>query len=85
MDLLWSASTTMRNPERTYSFLKTISELEGAIWDNETQMKLQSLLIKNRFYSPNSKNLSAKQISILEDLSYEMTYEEARDIFDSKL
>ena len=64
MDLLWSASTTMRNPERTYSFLKTISELEGAIWDNETQMKLQSLLIKNRFYSPNSKNLSAKQISI---------------------
>lgn len=84
MDLLWSASTTMRNPERTYSFLKTISELEGAIWDNETQMKLQSLLIKNRFYSPNSKNLSAKQIIILEDLSYEMTYEEARDIFDSK-
>lgn len=84
MDLLWSASTTMRNPERTYLFLKTASEIEGRIWDNETQIVYQSLLIKNRYYKPTKKNLSQKQIDILEDLHYEMSYEEARDIFDSK-
>ncbi|MBD5537381.1 MAG: AlwI family type II restriction endonuclease [Lachnospiraceae bacterium] len=84
MDLLWSASTTMRNPERTYLFLKTASEIEGRIWDNETQIVYQSLLIKNRYYKPTTKNLSQKQVDILEDLHYEMSYEEARDIFDSK-
>lgn len=84
MDLLWSASTTMRNPERTYLFLKTASEIEGRIWDNETQIVYQSLLIKNRYYKPTKKNLSQKQIDTLENLNYEMSYEEARDIFDSK-
>lgn len=84
MDLLWSASTTMRNPERTYSFLKTIKEIEGELWDDETQMRLQSLLIKNRFYKPTNKNLSQRQISILNDLTYQMSYAEARDIFGSK-
>lgn len=84
MDLLWSASTTMRNPERTYSFLKTIKEVEGMPWNDETQMRLQSLLIKNRFYKPNKENLSQHQIDILEDLNYQMSYTEARDIFDSK-
>ena len=74
----------MRNPERTYLFLKTASEIEGRIWDNETQIVYQSLLIKNRYYKPTKKNLSQKQIDILEDLHYEMSYEEARDIFDSK-
>ena len=84
MDLLWSASTTMRNPERTYSFLKTIKEIEGMPWNDETQMRLQSLLIKNRFYKPTKENLSQHQIDILEDLNYQMSYAEARDIFDSK-
>lgn len=84
MDLLWSASTTMRNPERTYSFLKTIKEVEGRPWNDETQMRLQSLLIKNRFYKPTKENLSQHQIDILEDLNYQMSYTEARDIFDSK-
>ena len=74
----------MRNPERTYLFLKTASEIEGRIWYNETQIVYQSLLIKNRYYKPTKKNLSQKQIDILEDLHYEMSYEEARDIFDSK-
>ena len=74
----------MRNPERTYLFLKTASEIEGRIWDNETQIVYQSLLIKNRYYKPTTKNLNQKQVDILEDLHYEMSYEEARDIFDSK-
>ena len=53
-------------------------------WNDETQMRLQSLLIKNRFYKPTKENLSQHQIDILEDLNYQMSYTEARDIFDSK-
>lgn len=84
MDMLWSASTTMRNPERTLSFLKTVKEIEGDVWNEETQMKYQALLIKNRFYKPTSDNLSDKQIAIINDYTHQMTYDEARDIFDSK-
>ncbi len=84
MDLLWSASTTMRNPERAYPFLKTASEIENRVWDDETQMVYQSLLIKNRCYTPTKQHLSQRQIDLLNDLTYELSYDEARDIFDSK-
>lgn len=84
MDMLWSASTTMRNPERILSFLQTAKEIEGEVWNDETQMKYQALLIKNRFYEPTDKNLSDIQIALLRDYSYQMTYTEARGIFDSK-
>ena len=84
MDILWSSSTTMRNPERAYPFLKTIAEIDGNEWNEENQSKLQILLIKNRFYIPTSINLSKEQVKILEDLSYEMSFEEAEGIFYSK-
>lgn len=84
MNILWSASTTMRNPERTYNFLKTIAEIEGKEWNKETQMMLQALLIKNRYYVPTISGLSESQIAILDNLEYTMSYDEARDIFDSK-
>lgn len=84
MDLLWSASTTMRNPERTYSFLQTLSEIEGKVWDDETQLLFQILLIKYRFYKPTKEKLSKNQIYVLETLSYSMSISEARDIFNSK-
>jgi len=84
MDMLWSASTTMRNPERTLNFLRTIAEMEGESWNHETQKRLQSLLIKNRYYAPTHDNLSPSQIALLDNLSLELSYEQARDIFDSK-
>ena len=31
MDILWSASTTMRNPERALFFLNTLKEIDGEI------------------------------------------------------
>ena len=83
-NILWSFSTTLRNPERIPSFFKTICEMEGEIWNNENQEKFQILLIKNRFYVPEEKGLNPKQISILNDLSKEMTFEEAKSIFNSK-
>ena len=83
-NILWSFSTTIRNPERIPSFFKTITEMEGEIWNNTNQKKFQILLIKNRFYCPEEKGLSPRQISVLNDLHHEMTFEEAEDIFISK-
>ena len=84
MDFLWSASTSMRSPERTFGFLKTISEIDGCEWNKETQMRLQSLLIKNRYYVPSSKGLKAELLKKLDNLEYNLSYEEAREIFDAK-
>ena len=84
MDMLWSPSTTMRNPERMVSFLQTASEIEGEIWNHETQMRYQILLIRNRFYEPNVAGLSEESITLLKDYSYELTYEEATRIFVEK-
>ena len=65
----------MRNPERTLSFLKTAAEIEGEVWCDETQMKYQALLIKNRFYTPTAKNLPEELFELVNDYSHELTYE----------
>jgi hypothetical protein len=83
-NILWSLSTTIRNPERIPSFFKTLVELEGEEWSNANQERFQILLIKNRIYKPTDKNLTAHQIDILNNLLYEMSEDEARDIFDAK-
>lgn len=90
MDMLWSMSTTIREGERIVGFLKTALELDGQKWDEETQKKFQILLIKNRQYLNNPDNkqsfnkLNEEQSRILKDKSIDMTYEEAKGIFDSK-
>jgi hypothetical protein len=84
MDILWSTSTTMRSPERTMSFLKTVAEIEGDIWNTGTQIKYQILLIKNRFYMPQEKDLSDVSLSLLKDYSHNLTYDEAARIFADK-
>lgn len=84
MDVLWSASTTMRNPERTLPFLKTVTEIEGEIWNDETQNKYQILLIKNRYYTPTEKNLPKALYSLITDYSHNLTLEEATEIFEKK-
>ena len=75
-DILWSFSTTIRNPERIPSFFKTIVDLEGEEWNEDNQIRFQVLLIKNRFYKPTSEKLNNHQIAILDDPSYEMSEEE---------
>ncbi len=90
MDMLWSMSTTVREAERIVGFLKTAIELDGAVWNHANQEKFQVLLIKNRQYLNNPDNtqsfnkLSDEQSKILKDKSINMTYEQARDIFDTK-
>lgn len=90
MDMLWSMSTTVREAERIVGFLKTALELDGMVWNHSNQEKFQVLLIKNRQYLNNPENkqsfnkLSDEQARILKDKSIAMTYEQARDIFDTK-
>jgi len=84
MDIFWSASTTMRNPERTLNFLKTATEIEGEVWNDDTQCKYQTLLIKNRYYQPTAKNLSDKLYALVTNYTHEMTFAEADEIFRQK-
>lgn len=84
MDILWSISTTIRNPERIPGFFKSLEKINGMEWNHETQKRFQSILIMDRVYSPTYNNLSDSQIKILEDVDYQMSYDQAREIFDSK-
>ena len=90
MKTLWSISTTIREAERIIGFLKTACELDSEIWNTETQIKFQILLIKNRQYLNDPDNtqsfnkLSTKQTELLKNKSINMTYEQAKDIFVAK-
>lgn len=93
LDTLWSITTTIREAERVPAFLRIAKEIENEEWNEETQMKFQILLIKNREYlNPyRTKNktqalskLNEEQKELLEDLSISMTYEQAKEIFVAK-
>lgn len=84
----WSITTTLRNPDRLRSFLLVLRELEGEEWNEKNQIKYQILLIKNRFYGYGStqfyNSLSDEHVQILENIEKEVSFEEAKDIFESK-
>ncbi len=84
MPKLWSFSTTLRSPDRIIDFLNVALLIEGQVWTNEIQEKYQILLIKNRKYRPKNTNLSDESINILEDISIDMSYEQAKNIFYEK-
>ena len=86
---LWSISTTIREAERILGFLKTALEIDGMDWSPETQIKFQILLIKNRQVLNNDKKqtfnkLNEQQISLLRDKSRQMSYIDAKEIFETK-
>lgn len=89
MDTLWSMTTTIREAERIPAFLKTAKEIENEEWTKDTQIKFQILLIKNReFLNTDStqtfNKLNSEQINLLKDKTIEMSFEQAKDIFDTK-
>jgi hypothetical protein len=88
MKKLWSISTTVRNPERLRNFLIALKDLEGQIWDNATQKAFQINLIKYRFYGFGSTQfydgLTQEQIDKVKDINYQLTFDEAQDIFNTK-
>ncbi|MBN2783017.1 MAG: AlwI family type II restriction endonuclease [Campylobacterales bacterium] len=88
MKKVWSISTTVRNPERLRSFLITLKEIEGCLWDKKTQIDFQIRLIKNRFYGFNNTQfytgLSQTQIELLDDVNRDIFYEDAKEILEQK-
>ncbi|GAB6391318.1 MAG: AlwI family type II restriction endonuclease [Treponematales bacterium] len=83
---LWSITTTVRNPERIRSFLQVFKELEGQVWNGETQKRFQILLIQRKVYGFNEpqfeKTLSPEQMGALYLDNF--TYEQAANILESK-
>jgi hypothetical protein len=83
---LWSISTTVRNPERIRSFLKVLKELEGEVWNNETQKRYQILLLQRKAYGINvpefEKTLTKKHLDWLHSDTF--TYEQAEKILNAK-
>lgn len=90
METLWSMSTTVREAERIIGFLRTALEMDGKQWNDSTQIEFQIRLIKNREYLNNPdntqsfNNLNAEQTNLLKDKTIEMTYEQAKEIFEAK-
>lgn len=84
----WSITTTLRNPERLRSFLKVVVQIEGEVWNQETQIKYQILLIKERLYGFGNKQfyngLKNKQVNLIEDISKNITFKQAKEIFQTK-
>ena len=84
----WSITTTVRNPERMRSFLKVLQAFEGQEWTLENQEKYQIVLIQNRLYGYGSQqfynDLPQDKINILEDLKQEISFDEAKTIFELK-
>lgn len=62
MAKVWSFNTTVRNPERMQNFLRTLRELEGVLFNEETQAKFFGLQIKKRLYKPTKSTLANKQL-----------------------
>jgi hypothetical protein len=83
---LWSVSTTVRNPERIRSFLKVLKELEGEVWNKETQKRYQILLLQKKAYGINvpefEKTLTTQQLEWLHSDTF--TYEQAEKILNTK-
>ncbi len=84
----WSVTTTVRNPDRLRDFLVVLQELEDSEWNHENQEKYQILLIQNRVYGYGEQQfyngLSDSQITLIDDLSKEISFEQAAEIFDEK-
>jgi hypothetical protein len=83
---LWSISTTVRNPERIRSFLKVLKELEGEVWNNDTQKRYQILLLQRKAYGINvpefEKALTKKHLDWLHSDTF--TYDQAEEILNAK-
>ncbi len=89
-ETLWSMSTTVREAERIIGFLQTAAQLDGTLWNSETQCRFQILLIQNHEYLKDSDSaqvrngLSKEQVHALSEWSKDMSYDMAESIFKAK-
>lgn len=88
MKKAWSITTTLRNPERLRSFLSVLKQMDGEIWDKDSQCKYQILLIKERVYGYGKKQfyngLSNEYIDLIDNSDKTISFEVAKKIFEMK-
>lgn len=77
----WSISTTVRNPTRIINFLHTLKSIENEKFNNENQIRFQTLLIQNKHYKPNNLTDVEKKYFDTDD---EINFELAKRIFDNQ-
>lgn len=78
--ILWSMSTTVRNPERLVSFLRVLKGLEGIDFTKDTQIKYQTLLIQEKLYTPT--DIPSEHQDLFCDATKEIPYDIAKDVFE---
>src|SRR3989304_3466172 len=76
----WSISTTVRNAERIGPFLEVLIEMEGEEFDEQGQIKYQTMLIQHKLYQP--IHLPKNLLKYYENPDEQMTYSQAGEIFD---
>lgn len=83
----WSLSTTVRNPYRLRGFLSALQEIEGEVWNRETQERFQVILIQRRLYGAHNSQflsgLSAADVALINGED-DIPFAEAERIFRSK-
>ncbi|PKQ28692.1 MAG: hypothetical protein CVT63_01570 [Candidatus Anoxymicrobium japonicum] len=77
---VWSFSTTIRAPERIRGFLHVLKMLEGVEYDQESQVRFQTLLIKEKKYRPT--NLTEEEKTVCQDPDVAFSEEQASEIFN---
>lgn len=90
----WSITTTTRSPYRLREQLKVlVDNFIGLEWTRENQVSFQISLIQHRLYGHNEdtgfsnqflNGLSEIHKEMFTDFSHDLTFEEAREIFNSK-
>ncbi|MBT3412913.1 MAG: AlwI family type II restriction endonuclease [Candidatus Jacksonbacteria bacterium] len=90
----WSITTTTRSPYRLRDQLRILKdEFSGLEWTRENQINFQIALIQHRLYGHNEDTgfsnqfllgLSDEHKEIFTNFSHNLTFKEAREIFDSK-
>jgi len=90
----WSITTTTRSPYRLREQLRILKDnFVGTEWTRENQINFQILLIQHRLYGHSEDNgfssqfligLSNEHKEIFTNFSHNLTFDEARAIFESK-
>lgn len=86
MSKIWSISTTIRNPHRIPKFLAAAKNFENQVWNEETQIKYQILLIMVKEYAPRGFEREVAQIpdNISDEANHKSAYKKAVDIVKNK-
>lgn len=75
----WSISTTVRNADRIKPFLEVLKLMSGEVFNEDAQIKYQTLLIQHKLYTPTS--LPSNLLKYYDTPENKMPDTEAKEIF----